>query len=330
MTEPLLTTVDLVRQYGGPMSHAALIPSISTFHTPAVDGLISFWLVGRCAVMTGDPICAPENKTGLADAFADHCADKGWSIVCIAATASLQTHAQQRGYTSMEFASLLMADPQDDPELGPQARHLRQHLNHARRTGVMVHEYRGKPDAEKEAQTQEACGAWLADRRGPQMYLGRPRLFDDRLGRRWFIAEQAGKVVGYLSMLRIGSAESQNLINLVFSSPQAPLYTNELMVVTALQALREEGVGSVCLGVGPLREIGRIEGCGASVEWMVRHIYRLASKITNQHGKTVFWEKFRVTQREPLYLLFQSPRIGLRELYGLLRALNFCVTNLRH
>ncbi|MFA6162772.1 MAG: phosphatidylglycerol lysyltransferase domain-containing protein [Methylobacter sp.] len=326
MTKPFSTAVDLVRQYGGPLSHAALDPSRSTFRTPAVDGLISFLPVYRCAVVLGDPICAPENKTHLADAFADYCAGKDWSILYVAATASLQAYSRERGYASIEFAGLLIADPQNDPETDAQGRHLRQHLNHTRRMGVMVREYLGEPDAQMEVQTQATYEAWLGDRHGPQMYLGRPRLFDDRVGRRWFIAKQAGKVVGFLSMLRVGCTECQSLINIVFSSPAAPLHTNELMVTTALRALREEGVNSVCLGVGPLETLGRIEGYGAISEWLSRKFYRLAAKLIHQHGKTVFWEKFRLTQREPLYLLFQSPRIGLSELYALFRAFHFSVT----
>jgi len=326
MTKLLSNSVDLVRQYGGPVSHAALDPSRSTFRTPAVDGLISFFLVCRCAVVLGDPICAPADKARLADAFADYCASKGWSILYIAATASLHAYACERGYGSMEFAEQLMADPRNDPEEGAQARHLRQHLNHTRRMGVRVSEYRGEPDAQVEAQTQAVYDAWLDDRHGPQMYLGRPRLFDDRVGRRWFLAEQAGKVVGFLSLLRAGGSESQSLINIVFSSPNAPLHTNELMVLTALRALREEGVDSVCLGVGPLAQLGRIQGFGAIAEMLSRTFYRLATNIMHQHGKTVFWEKFGVTQREPLYLLFQSPRISPSELYALFRAFNFSVT----
>ncbi|MDD5410042.1 MAG: phosphatidylglycerol lysyltransferase domain-containing protein [Methylobacter sp.] len=326
MTKPLSTALDLIRQYGGPVSHAALDPSHTIFRTPDVDGLISYLLVCRCAVVQGDPICAPENKAKLADAFADYCAGKGWSILYVTATASLQAYARERGYVSLEFANLLMADPQDDPETGAQGRHLRQHLNHARRAGVIVREYLGKPDAQMEAQSQAACEAWEGGRHGLQMYLGRPRLFDDRDGRRWFIAEQAGKVIGFLSMLRVGCTGCQSLINLVFSSPTAPLYTNELMVATALGALREEGVGSVCMGVGPLEALGRIEGCGAIAEFLSRKLYLLFStKLMHQHEKTVFWEKFRVTQREPLYLLFQTPRIRLREVYALLRALHFSV-----
>jgi len=326
MTKPLSTAVDLIRQYGGVVSHVALDPSHRTFRTPAVDGLISFLLVSRYAVVQGDPICAPEKTTYLADAFADYCAGNGWSVIYVTATANLQAYARERGYASMEFASLLIADPQDDPEEGPQAHHLRQHLNHIRRTGAVVREYKGEPDAQFEARTQAMCEAWLGDRHGLQMYLGRPRLFDDRVGRRWFIAEQAGKVIGFLSMLRVGCTECQDLINLVFSSPTAPLYTNELMIATALQALREEGIRSVCLGVGPLEVLGRVEGCSALTEWLSRKLYHLfATRLIHQHDKTAFWEKFRVSQREPLYLLFQSPHIGLREIYALSQALHFSV-----
>lgn len=319
--------MELVRRYGGPVSHAALDPSFSIFRATAIDGLIGFRVVRRCAVVQGDPVCAPELKTSLADAFATYCADYGWSILYSAVTAAMQTYAKERGYTTMEFAGLLMADPQDDPEEDHRGHHLRQHLNNARRTGVTVREYLGEttPDARLEAQTEAACEQWLAARHGMQMYLGRPRLFDDRPGRRWFIAEQAGSVVGMLSMLRVSCFESHHLINIVFSSPAAPLYTNELMVVTALRALREEGVRSVCLGVGPLRALGRIDGCNGATEFLSRSLYRLAAKIMNLQGRSEYWDKFHVTRSEPLYLLFQSPHIGFRELNSLFRALHISV-----
>ncbi len=132
--------------------------------------------------------------------------------------------------------------------------------------GVRVREYHGEasPDAWLETQAEEACAQWLTNRHGTQIHLGRPRLFGDKLGRRWFVAEHAGNIVGLLSMLRVGKGGGGRLINLVFSSPVAPLHTNELMVVTALRALREEGVSSVCLGIGPLEALGRIDGWAAS------------------------------------------------------------------
>ncbi|MDD2660389.1 MAG: DUF2156 domain-containing protein [Methylococcales bacterium] len=325
---PHSTAVELVRRHGGPVSHAALDPSQSIFRIPAIDGLIGFLLVRRCAVVIGDPVCAPEHKAPLADAFAAYCADKGWSVLYSTASAAMQIYARERGYATIEFASLLMADPQYDPEADHQGHHLRQHLNHIRRTGVTVREYMGEafPDARLEALAESSCEQWLSGRHGPQMYLGHPRLFQDRAGRRWFIAEQAGSVVGFLSMLSVSCIEGNNLINIVFSSPAAPLYTNELMVAEALRTLRAEGARSVCLGVGPLERLGQIDGCGRAAEFISRSIYRLTSKLLHLHGRTVFWEKYHVTRREPLYLLFQSPDISFREVNALLRAFHFSVS----
>jgi lysylphosphatidylglycerol synthetase-like protein (DUF2156 family) len=324
---PLSPVVELVRRHGGPVSHAVLDPSRSIFRVPGIDGLIGFLPTYRCAAVLGDPICAPENKAVLADAFATHCADNNRSIIYAAATAGMQVYARDHGYGTMEFASLLMADPQHDPEEGHQGHHLRQHLNHTRRTGVTIYEYEGEvsPDARIEAQAQVVCEHWQNNRHGPQMYLGCPRLFEDRPGRRWFLAEQAGTVIGVLSMLGVSGIDSGCLINLVFSSPTAPPHTNELMVVAALRALREEGINTICLGIGPQTELGRIDGCDGITRFLSCNFYRLAAKIMHLHGKTKFWEKFHVTRGEPLYLLFQSPTIGFREVNALLRTFHFSV-----
>ena len=325
--QQLTSDIELVRRYGGPVSHAALDPSCNLFSVPGIAGLIGFLPTHGSAVVLGDPICAPAHKAALADAFAAHCNNHNRSIVYAAVTADMHGYARERGYGTLEFASLLMANPQCDPEADRQGRHLRQHLNHTRRTGVTVREYLGEtsPDAQLEAQAEAACEQWLTTRRGPQMFLGRPRLFEDRPGRRWFIAEQQGRVVGVLSMLRVSCIDSDSLINIVFSAPTAPPHTNELMVVAALRALREEGVSAVCLGVGPKDALGQIDGCGKVTEFLSRNLYRLTANVLHLHGKTLFWEKYRVTRREPLYLLFQSPNIRFREINALLRAFHLSV-----
>jgi lysylphosphatidylglycerol synthetase-like protein (DUF2156 family) len=328
--EPLLlpTIVDLVRRYGCSVSHAALSPQHSIFRAPGIDGLVGFLVMRQCAVVLGDPICAPEDKTALADAFAAHCADNGWPILYVIATKDMLAYAQERGYAMMEFASLLIADPQYDLKTGHQNFHLRQHLSHVGRTGVTVQEYHTgiTPDDHLEAQMESVYRRWVSARRGLQMYLADQRLFEDRSGRRWFIAELEGSIVGILSILDINCFDCHYLINIVFSLPEAPLYTNELMVVEVLSTLRKEGVRSVSFGVGPLAALGRVEGSGRLSEFLSRSIYRLASRVMSLHSKTVFWEKFHVARREPLYVLSQSSRFGLRELTALSMAFHISVT----
>ena len=328
INKPPSSIVELVRHYGGPVSHAALNPKLSLFQTPDIEGFIGFQLINRCAVVQGDPVCASEYKAALADTFASHCTNNGWSFLYTSVTADMHTYAKERGHATMQFADLLIADPQVDPELGHQSHHLRQHLNNTRRSGIKVREFFAEknPNVLLEAQIAETCEQWLKARHGLQMYLGHPRLFDDRLGRRWFIAEHNDGIVGLLSMLDISCFECHHLINLVFSSPAAPLYTNELMIATALQALRREHVKAVCLGVGPLELLGQIEGCQVITEFLSRRLYRFASKMLNLQGRSAFWDKFHITAKEPMYLIFQSSHIGIREIYALFRAFNCSIT----
>ena len=46
---PLSPDVELVRRYGGPVSHAALDPSRCIFRAPGIDGLIGFLPTHRSA-----------------------------------------------------------------------------------------------------------------------------------------------------------------------------------------------------------------------------------------------------------------------------------------
>ncbi len=324
------SNIDLVRRYGRPVSHAALNPSHRTFQTPGIDGLVGFLLAHRCAVVLGDPMCPPGQRDELTAAFVKYCADNNWSVIYAVATGNMRSFVNESGGGMLEFADLLVANPQHDLEAGPKGRHLRWNLNHTRRQGVKVREYQGNgsPDTELEAQAMEALGSWRAGRKGFQMYLGSPRLFANRPGCRWFIAECAGSVVGVLYMMRMNCAGSRYLIDLVFSTPGAPRQTNELMVVSAFQALREEGEEAVCLGVGPKALLGEIQGFGPLSSALARSFYKISNKMVPQHGKTIFWEKFGIVHREPLYLIFQQPRVGIREFQALLKTFNFSMSDL--
>lgn len=319
------SNIELVRSYGGPVSHSVLHPCYRTFRTPGIDGLIGFLLDHRCAVVLGDPICQPGQRDELADAFTNYCAGNNWSVIYAVATGNMRNFVNKSGCGMLEFADLLVANPQRDPEAGSKGRHLRWNLNRARRQDLKVREYQGNvvPNAELEAQADTALDSWRSGRRGFQMYLGSPRLFADRAGCRWFIAECAGSIVGVLYMMRVNCAGSRYLIDLVFSTPSAPRHTNELMVAAAFQAVREEGEEAVCLGVGPKALLGEIQGFGTISSSLARGFYRLANRMVPQHGKTVFWEKFGIVHREPLYLLFQQPWVGISEFRALLKTFNF-------
>ncbi len=65
--------IELVRCYGGPVSHAALDPTNSIFQDVDIEGLITYRVIKCCAVVFGDPVCAPEIKAALLDAYTVYC-----------------------------------------------------------------------------------------------------------------------------------------------------------------------------------------------------------------------------------------------------------------
>jgi lysylphosphatidylglycerol synthetase-like protein (DUF2156 family) len=316
------TKTDLywVRRHGGPIAHAALDPERCRFRVEGIAGMIAYTQMGRSAVMLGDPICAAEHQGRLAAAFADHARQQGWSILIAVASARLRGQVLPFGWAALEFANLLVLDPRPDPEHGADGRHLRQQLNHTRREGVTVSEYAGSGDAALESQVQTLYDRWRTHRYGPQMYLGVARLFEHRVGRRWFIARRGNAILGCLSLLEAGGTGSPYLLNQVFSDPTSPPHTNELLIVTALAALRVEGCPSVCLGIGPRSALGRIDGCNPERTGLASWLYKVSGWLLHPDHKTRFWAKFGARPQEPLYLLFQDPRLRLRDIYALLRA----------
>jgi lysylphosphatidylglycerol synthetase-like protein (DUF2156 family) len=307
-----------VRQFGGALSHALLDPSCRGFETDGVEGVVAFDVVGKCAVVFGDPICANAQREALEAAFEAYCREHGWSTIVVATTTPNGHHRA----ASVTFGDLLFADPRHDPESGHAGRHLRQNLARTRRGGVVVSEYVGERDEDLEARAQAACDAWRTAG-GTAMFITTPRLFTERLGRRWFVARRGDEVVGLLSLLRAGGVGG-HLVNLVFAAPGAPSHTADLLVASAMRVIRAEGAESICFGIGP-RPATELELDGlrrASVS-LAKHVYRIGDRLVHFHSKTTFWEKFGPLRRVPLFIRFEPPHLGVRECRALFRAFHF-------
>ena len=314
-TERSAIVTERVRRYGGALSHALLDPACRAFVLDGVDGVVAFQVIGNCAVEFGDPICATAHKGAMQNAFVAHCRGRGWTTIAVATT-----DAKSGGSSAaVGFADLLFADPRHDPTTGHAGRHLRQNIARVRRAGVTVREYRGE-DEDVERRAQEACERWRREQ-GASMFITDTRLFTERLGRRWFIAEKGGDVVGLLSLLRADNVGG-SLVNLVFADPSAPSHTTDLLVVETMRALRDEGAPSVCFGIGPRREIA-VDGFHRMSVALAKSVYRFGDRLVHFYAKTAFWEKFGPLERAPLFIRFEPPHLGVRECRALFRVFHF-------
>jgi len=141
------------------------------------------------------------------------------------------------------------------------------------------------------------------------------------MGRRWFIAQRGGDVIGLLSLLRADNVGG-NLVNLVFADPHAPAHTTDLLVSETLRALRDEGAVSVCFGIGPRTEIA-VDGFHPMSVALAKSVYRFGDRLVHFRAKTAFWEKFGPLERAPLFIRFEPPHLGVRECRALFRVFHF-------
>lgn len=312
--------VDLIRRWGGSASDAVLDPACKFFSIHDVDGLIGYREESGCVIAYGDPVCSPNDLQKLIDGFHHHFHPK--NIIYITATKDFVDWAMEHGcHSYIEFGEELIIDPFDDPreQHGGNASLVRRKVRHAFKEGIVVKEYTDE-DPKIKKDIEHVGLTWLESRSGPQIHTSNVFLFSHEKGKRWFYAEQKGKIVGVLVLNQL-QAHQGWLLNHVMFTPEAAHGCPESLVVAALDALREEGCHFVTFGAVPAKALGQIVGLGKFSSGLARLTFNVARKIFHLDGRKKFWSKYH-PQSKPLFLLFRHSNIGLQEIRALVRALH--------
>lgn len=313
--------IEYLRRWGGSTTDALLDPGCKIFTTSGIEGLIGYRDETKCVVSYGDPVCASKDIPLLTTAFHRYCTQLGKDIIYVATSKSFTHWALENlGGASIEFGAELTINPQNDPQMrtGSNAQMLRGKVRHAERTGVIIHEYDGENPA-IEKHIEEIAMAWLAARKGPQVYIAHVNLFDDRVGKRWLYATMQNRIVGVVMLHQLKEHKGW-LLNRLMTS-HAPSGTSELLVISALNILKEEGCEFASFGIAPSAELNEIVALGKLAALLARKVYRLAYRFLKLEGQRKFWEKYH-PQEEPCYLLFSKKGLGMKELSSLMHALN--------
>lgn len=323
-----ISDVMYVRKWGGSTADGILDPASYIFRVPEIDGLIGYRWENGCAIVFGDPICSPAQIKNLIHAFHEFCEKEGLRIVYLVISEWFATWLFKNGYckTIIEYGEELVLDPHNDPrkKKGTNARLVRRKVNHALNEGVVVKEYIPFDD-QIEKEISQVGEKWLKARKGPQIYFSKVHLLEHRDGKRWFYAEKNGQMVGIVILSRLDKHQGWLLNNLMFT-PEASNGVPELLVVTALDVLSQEGCRYVTFGTVPANQLGEIVGPKAFFTYLAKGVYNLANKIFHLHGKKKFWEKFDPVS-EKSFLAFKGSYIGLKEIIALKKALNATLKN---
>jgi lysylphosphatidylglycerol synthetase-like protein (DUF2156 family) len=316
------TLVSLVRQWGHVNTDGILDSKCQIFTHPAIQGLIGYRVESDNAVVFGDPLCAVEDKPALAHAFQQFCLNNKLGVVYIIASEEFATWASQNLSSKLiEFGMTCTLNPCDNPlkQTNSKSALLRKKVKRAQHEGILITEY-ARDNASIEKTIEEIATAWQKDRKGPQIYLCHPTLFNDRLGKRWFYAKQGEQIVGFLILNEL---KQQNgwLLNNVMITKEAANCVSELLVISVLQTLEKENCQSVTIGPVPRKHLGKIIGLNGVSKLIIHFVYKLAKAIFKLGGHEVFWEKFQ-PKTQAAYLIFPKNNLSFSSIKAIIKALN--------
>jgi len=313
---------DCVARWGNAVSIALFDPACKIFSTPHAEGIIGYRLEAQRLIVFGDPLCAQPDMPTLVREFHAHFQPRVKNILYVAASEKFTDWALQHVcHAAIHVGNEIIIDPAHDPRIGTgkKASDLRRNCSVAARYGIHIHEYTTHNTALEKA--IEAVGiAWVKARKGPQTYSHPLHIFDGREHKRWFYAQHNEDIVGVLILNRIDAYQGW-VISFLIAAPGTPTGTSELLVIAALEALRQEGCTFLSIGPVPGPALNRIEGLGRFATWFARNAYNVAKKALGLGERQRYWKKFK-PKTQDTYIVLSKPHIGIGGVVGIMRAFN--------
>jgi lysylphosphatidylglycerol synthetase-like protein (DUF2156 family) len=308
----------LVRRFGGVLSPVVFDTGCELLTLPWLEGVLAYRRsLGGVAVVIGDPICAPHDQARLLD----EARARFDTVVVAGASRAIVSAAHALGFAVIEFGEQIWIDPRRERPRGRRGHELKRKLNHARGACIAVREYAGARDPWLEAELERVARAWLAARKGLQVFVAHVDLFHPRGLRRWFFATEHERVVGVQSLVRLDGCGGYLLEHLL-TEPDVPAGTTESLVIGALDAVGREGCRFVSFGLSTAAALGLVSGLSPGSIRLGRWFFDQAQKRFHLDSVSRFRRKFGECVSEPSYLLFNPPRVGPLQLLALMRAFN--------
>lgn len=133
------TLVNLYSQ--NPSAYLTLEDDKLLYFGQKVDGVIPYGVVGSTIVINGDPICADSDFPVLLAEFKEFCQRSAHNLFFISVTDHFLEEYKKQGFgwvKNGEEARFHLADYEISGKKGAK---MRMNINHARKAGVVVHEY---------------------------------------------------------------------------------------------------------------------------------------------------------------------------------------------
>lgn len=303
----------LLKRYGwNATSFQVLEPGLRYWFDEPREACIAYVDTGRAWVVAGAPIAPEPRFRELVEGFA-RMAAAARRRVCYFGVE--RRFGRAVPYRTLPIGEQPVWDPVEWPAALRASRSLREQLRRARARGVVVRPVELGELAAEDASVRVAVEAlidrWLHTRpMAPMGFLVQVDLFSHPEERRLYVAEQNGRLVGFLAMVPVYARDGWLLEDLLRDAA-APNGTAELLIDYAMRAAGETGSRYATLGMAPL--------AGGVSPWL-RTLRTLGARLYNFEGLRAFKAKLRPAWWEPIYLAFPPQQGALLSLADALAA----------
>ncbi|HZV75478.1 MAG TPA: phosphatidylglycerol lysyltransferase domain-containing protein [Conexibacter sp.] len=302
----------LVAEHGRDPLDPFALREDKTFHF-AAGGMLAYRVVGRTAVVAGDPIGPSGCAAAVLDSFAAHAAQRGWSVCATGVSPAGLAALRDCRMRALEIGAEALVDPRAFSLEGRRVRKVRQAVARVGRAGWDVEAQPARAlDETAIAELDGVEQRWQARQRrlcGFAMTLGRLWGAPEDLDAVYVLArDPAGALRAFLRFVPYGSGSGLSLDAMRRGEVAEPNGLGETMVVEALRHAAAAEVAEVSLNFAGFAHVMAVDPATLGLRRRV-----LRGLLRSVHGRfqlerlARFNAKF-VPDWQPRYLLYRRRR----------------------
>ena len=307
------TLVNLYSQ--NPSAYLTLEDDKLLYFGQKVDGVIPYGVVGSTIVVNGDPICAEGDFPVLLAEFKDFCQRSAHNLFFISVTDHFLEEYKKQGFGWVKNGEEARFHLSDYEISGKKGAKMRMNINHARKAGVVVHEYcpLRQRDTQIEANLNRITNEWLQQKKSSMLtfVMGTVGL-ENPMDKRYFYATNAdGKIVAFIVFVPFLGKKGY-MADVTRHGTGAPSGVMETIIYDAFQVFKEEGIEYGSLGVAPLA--GLETDSSNPVEKLLRFAYDHLNDCYGFRDLYRAKEKYSPTEWVPSYYVY-LPKIPTPDMF---------------
>lgn len=297
-------------------SYQILNPGIERWFSTANDAVVGFSTAAGLRIVVGAPVCSPSRLRAVADEFENE--SKPLRVCYLAAESRLENHyAASKLHSRILLGAQPVWDPREWRSMVAGARNLRSQINRATNKGVRILQWT-TDEAFENPRLRECLASWLAGKGLPPLhFMVEPETLSRLYDRRLFVAERDGVVEGFVTLSPVATRRGW-LFEQFTHRPNSPNGTVELLIDAAMNAIADENSEYATLGLAPL-SVRAPRPDFENPIWLrilFGVVHRYAGRFYNFDGLDAFKTKLRPTRWEPIFAIYNRPRVSPRIIYA--------------